>query len=726
METFRKLLMSVFVLTAAITFQNADAKTITIHSTDDDGPGSLRQAIVSASNGDKINVVVNGTITLMSGELLVDKNLTVTGPGPHGIISGNNASRIFHITPGTIVTLTSLTITNGNAGIVVDVIPNGLGGAIYVDHASVTLNNCIVSNSVAQLGGGIFSNTINGGSSTLVVNNSTISNNIARSTTGFDGGFGGGIFSGGGFITGVGGSSTLTLNNSTVTGNTAEYLGGGILSDGFGGTAKLDINNCAISSNNAVNNFNRIPGGGGIYNNGDSGVATVNITNSRLIGNSAGPDVGGSGGAIYNDGTSTLTTGHANITIAGSTLDNNYGTNGGAAIFSGCSHGVTNVTLTNCSLAANSADGLGGALYFRNEEGLGTAKLTLNSCVFVKNFAVFGGGGIHIEDSVAELANTQLTGNAVSEGDGGAIQVDTGNIDILGLSHVTLRNCVVTNNTAGFVGGGITNSSLDFQIINSIIAGNSSEGGGGIVNENGQFNDSNLTILNSTVSGNTVTFPGGGGDGGGILNGGTNIGLGGSTATLRILNSTISGNTAANGGAVANLVFGVGDDRRAHGRVIVSNSTMSGNSALFAGGGIFTSGGEDVFGDAGVEIANTIINAGSAGENLVADDEGTVTSQGYNLSSDAAGGNNSKGPGGLLNGPGDIRNTNPMLGPLQNNGGPTMTHALLKNSPAIDHADPNFNPYLFNPPLLYDQRGPGFPRIVKGRLDIGAYEAGPH
>ena len=53
-----------------------------------------------------------------------------------------------------------------------------------------------------------------------------------------------------------------------------------------------------------------------------------------------------------------------------------------------------------------------------------------------------------------------------------------------------------------------------------------------------------------------------------------------------------------------------------------------------------------------------------------------------------------------------------------------MTHALLLHSPAIDAGDPNFNPYAFNPPLLYDQRdGPGFPRIVHGRIDIGAFES---
>src|SRR5205814_1974182 len=93
---------------------------------------------------------------------------------------------------------------------------------------------------------------------------------------------------------------------------------------------------------------------------------------------------------------------------------------------------------------------------------------------------------------------------------------------------------------------------------------------------------------------------------------------------------------------------------------------------------------------AAVDLANSIINAGSSGENIVATEDGTITSLGYNLSSDAAGGDNSTGPGGFLNGPGDIRNTNPQLGPLQNNGGPTMTHALLAHSPAIDAGDPNF------------------------------------
>jgi hypothetical protein len=115
-----------------------------------------------------------------------------------------------------------------------------------------------------------------------------------------------------------------------------------------------------------------------------------------------------------------------------------------------------------------------------------------------------------------------------------------------------------------------------------------------------------------------------------------------------------------------------------------------------------------------VDFANTIMNDGTAGGNIQ-NRLGTIISRGYNLSSDDG--------GGFLTGPGDLVNTNPRLGPLRNNGGPTRTHALLLNSPAINAGDPNFNPQAFQPPLLYDQRnGPDFPRVVNGRIDIGAFE----
>jgi len=86
-----------------------------------------------------------------------------------------------------------------------------------------------------------------------------------------------------------------------------------------------------------------------------------------------------------------------------------------------------------------------------------------------------------------------------------------------------------------------------------------------------------------------------------------------------------------------------------------------------------------------------------------------VISLGYNVSSDDG--------GGYLNGPGDQINTDAMLGILQDNGGPTFTHALLPGSPAIDATDPNFTP-----PPFFDQRRLGFDRVVNGRIDVGSFE----
>ena len=130
----------------------------------------------------------------------------------------------------------------------------------------------------------------------------------------------------------------------------------------------------------------------------------------------------------------------------------------------------------------------------------------------------------------------------------------------------------------------------------------------------------------------------------------------------------------------------------------VTNSTLSGNSAD-SGGGIYNNSSP------GAILSDTILKTGTSGENI----HGQLFSQGYNLSNDDG--------NGYLNQSGDQINTDPVLGPLQDNGGPTFTHALLPGSPAIDAGDPNFTP-----PPLYDQRGPSFDRVVNGRIDIGSFE----
>src|SRR5947208_7235931 len=234
---------------------------------------------------------------------------------------------------------------------------------------------------------------------------------------------------------------------------------------------------------------------------------------------------------------------------------------------------------------------------------------------------------------------------------------------------VAISGFTVRNGHAGNAGGGIDNeNNATLTITNCTISGNVAGLGGGT------FNNGMLTITSTTISDNFSS------NGGAVYNSGGCI--------LTITNSTVSGNSASSGGGIFNIAA-----------FAITNSTFSGNSAQL-GGGISST---DT-----VEIGNTILNAGKSGANIV-NSGGTVTSHGYNLSSDDG--------GGVLTGPGDQINTNPLLGPLQNNGGPTFTHALLPGSPAIDAGDPNFTP-----PPSFDQRGPGFDRVVNGRIDKGSFE----
>ena len=111
---------------------------ITVTNTNDSGTGSLRQALADAIDGDTIEFAVTGTVELTSGELLVDKSIAISGPGPENLaVSGNAKSRVFHVTiPCGNVTISGLTITNGYA--------TGSGGGIHNDHAALTLNNCTI------------------------------------------------------------------------------------------------------------------------------------------------------------------------------------------------------------------------------------------------------------------------------------------------------------------------------------------------------------------------------------------------------------------------------------------------------------------------------------------------------------------------------------------------------------------------------------------------------
>jgi hypothetical protein len=212
-------------------------------------------------------------------------------------------------------------------------------------------------------------------------------------------------------------------------------------------------------------------------------------------------------------------------------------------------------------------------------------------------------------------------------------------------ARVGLANLTIRNGFGGTGGGGISNGGT-LTVTNSTVSGNNARGmpgrGGGI------FNFGTLTVTNSTVTGNSVSGVFGAGFDGGIENQGN----------AAVNNSTVSGNIATGeGGGICNL----------QGSVTINNSTVSGNSVHFAGDGGGIAGT--------VTLQNSIV-ANNSGGNC----KSGVVSKGYNLSSDNTCNFSSSG---------DRNNTDPKLGPLQNNGGPTFTMALLPGSPAIDAGNPS-------------------------------------
>src|SRR6266705_625 len=149
------------------------ADIITVTNTNDSGPGSLRQALADANDGDTINFAVTGTIVLTTGELMVNDSITISGPGAANLaVNANAMSRVFHIGSGRTVTISGLTITNGNA-------TADYGGGIYNDHSSLTVAACRITANSADFGGGIYTNG-GVGNAALTLNNCTVSSNLAE------------------------------------------------------------------------------------------------------------------------------------------------------------------------------------------------------------------------------------------------------------------------------------------------------------------------------------------------------------------------------------------------------------------------------------------------------------------------------------------------------------------------------------------------------------------
>jgi hypothetical protein len=795
MKTFPcllRILVGIFVA-ALLGGLSVEAATLTVNNTADAGgtcPGAdctLRQAIATAGAGDTItfSLAANSTVTLTSGELLINKTLTISGPGPNALSvmrsAGATGFRLFDIGSGVTATISGLTISNG---VLNGTANNHQGGGIF-NAGTLTITNCTISgNSTQQTspgnsGGGIF----NGG--TLTITNSTISGNTSNSAT--DGG--GGIHNKG----------TLMVTNSTISGNSTNNStpgGGGVKNEG-----QATITNSTISGNTMTNSSGGK--GAGIYNvtgtmtvtsstisgnNGDTGrgggienEATLTVVNSTISGNST---LNGFGGGIYSGGgtvnakntiialntaannldvdfVGTLTSqgfnvigndNGANITPANQTGDQ-VGTsanpinpmlgplqnNGGPTFTQALLSGSTAIDAGNAGGASTDQRGFTRPVddpAIGNASGgdgsdIGAFEVQANQLPGCKNInTVVGNTNDSGPDSLRDVIANVCAGITVTFASNvrGAITLTSSELvvnkslsivgpganllsvqrsaasatpnfrifNIAGNFNVNISGLTIANgNAAGQLGGGIYNPGT-LTLTSAAISGNTAINGGGIHNDFGT-----LTISSSSISGNTVSSNTLAGSGGGIFNRG---------GTVTLTNSTISGNSAIgpggnsdHGGALFTNV----------GSVTLTHTTISANSSD-NGGGVFAANGGII------KLKNTIIalNTSPSGPDV----NGPLTSDGFNLIGSSAAAMIT--PVQFSDQIG-VTATQLQLGPLQSNGGPTQTHALLSGSLALDKGNSSGS--------TTDQRGmirpyddPNIPNASGGDgSDIGAFEFSP-
>ncbi|HSA59636.1 MAG TPA: choice-of-anchor Q domain-containing protein [bacterium] len=336
-----------------------------------------------------------------------------------------------------------------------------------------------------------------------------------------------------------------------------------------------------------------------------------------------------------------------------------------------------NAAATACTAAANDCS-LRGAVIAANAAA-GDDVITLPAGTYT--LTITG-----LNEDAAATGDLDILGNTTLNGAGAKTTIIDGNgtdrvlhVDppvaggvTVALSGLTIQNGHAVGSTTD--GGGILNQGT-LTLTNCALRNNAAGAngdGGGIYDDAGPF----IACVNSTISGNSAR------DGGGIL-----------SRSATYTNCTVSGNTASEYGG--GLVFSLSPTPDS----AIVNSTITGNSAVTVGGGI------DAFGSGVLTVKNSIVSDNSPQNCSVA-----VTSAGHNIDSGAS---------CAFAATGDLSSTGPLLGPLENNGGPTLTHALLEGSPAIDAGTATGAPST-------DQRGISRPADGNGdgtaAVDIGAFE----
>ncbi len=421
--------------------------TIAVTNTNDSGTGSLRQAIANAAAGDTIafaSNLANQTITLTTGQLTINKNLTIDGGGAANLtISGNNASRVFEV-PALQATFRNLIIANGRV--------NG--------------------NTELSAGGGIKT----GDSGTiLTVDNCRFNNNVA-------GHGGGAIFSG------FKGNATVTnskFNGNIGTGGNTERGGGAIATKSAG---SLVVKGSEFTNNKGIN--------GGAIN---SLLGTLTVENSIFKNNdttagSSGNGTMGYGGAIYTDGANASGANSlpgpigGTITIRNSQFDGNIGAGQGGAMFlfgySGDKVIVDKSTVINNKIIKDGTNNaLGGGIR------IGVDNFTITNTTIANNTALSQGGGLWVgENSKGSITNSTLSGNKADDGQGNGLGGAIAFIN--GSNPVSVTNTTIAYNSAGFMGGAFWGGGNNITLTNTIVGYSTAGNPWGVkINTGSQFSD---------------------------------------------------------------------------------------------------------------------------------------------------------------------------------------------------------------------------------------------
>jgi hypothetical protein len=349
----------------------------------------------------------------------------------------------------------------------------------------------------------------------------------------------------------------------------------------------------------------------------------------------------------------------SDVTIDGTGLEVPVALSGGGSVqvMSILSAGVT-VTLRALAIVDGAAE-MGGGIHHRY------GALTLADCLFSGNTAADWAGAIlHGSDSLTVVRST-FTGNSARNA--GAVYSS---------GPLTVTDSTFSGNAASWGGAALYNQG-PATVARSAFSANTAEYVGGAIRNSGD-----LTLTDSTLSGNTATH------GGAIYN---------QVGALTAANCTFSGNAAsANGGAIETYQEPWATDYET--RATVTYSTFAGNAASSYGGAIHNQGT--------LTVTNSILAGSIGAPDCETGAPGAVAAFSHNL-----GGSGSCGPASAVD---------PLLGPLAENGGPTLTHALLAGSPAIDAADDAV--CAASPVGGVDQRGAERPQGA--HCDIGAFEAG--